>query len=497
MIRRRAHPPFRDHAPALRRLAAATILGASLAAQGAAPPQGEAQRWSQRTKQAIEELAGVGVDATRYRAHWARADSLESKGMHEEALVAFRRLASALEGWDMAPSPPRRPVEALTDSRIGPGSRDPRAEDTPVLAGPAGYGRWRRPSLREKLDGRRSGEYRRPLSGEPRMTLAHKIDHERLKERARAADSTAAERWREWIDEADRPHGASTGAVRPRLAGGTTLAFERPAPRASDDGHAGPGALAGGDGVGTYRGRPTKAAVKDIAGRAAPLVGSQGVGGYGHPVRMARDEITPRHLPDYERPPPGWPGERRGPDPSADSVGRPLRMPDREPVARVMADAGTPDEPDEPIDAGDPDLDGLGDLGDLDDLGDLGDPADEPVIEPPPRPDGPAEDARLQDLVLRKADFAGKLVRFQGRLGERAPRIPRHVRRLSGGETDGRVLVSVYAGAVQVDVLATMGWVEDLTTDSEVVVEGLFVVDPDAATPDEERLLLADSIAPK
>jgi hypothetical protein len=478
MVSRRAQRPFREYGPALRRLAAATILGASLAAQGAAPPEGEAARWRDRTREAIEELAGVGVDASRYRAHWTRADSLDKKGMREEAIIAFRRLASALEGWEMA---------ALTDSRIGPSTRDPRAEDTPVLAGPAGYGRWRPPTLREKLDGSRSGAYRRPLSGDSRMTLAHKIDHERLKERARAADSAAAERWREWIDESDRPRGAATGAVRPRLAGGKTLEHERPAPPDSDDGHAGPGALDGAAGVGSYRGRPTKAAVVDVGGKAAPLVGSQGVGGYGHPIRMARDEITPRHLPDYERPPPGWPGERRGPNPDPKSVGEPIRRPDPEPVTRVVADAGGTGD--------DPDLgDGLGDLGDLDDLGD---PTDEPLVDPPKRPDGPSKEASIQDLLVRKVDLAGELVRVTGNLGERAPKMPRHVRRLSGGQTDGRVLVSVYAGAVQVDVLAVAGWVEDLRPDTEVVVEGLYVVDPEAESPDEERLLIADSVAPK
>lgn len=500
-----------------RQLATAALVAATLGLMAAAPERdfrGEAESWRERTERTIEEVLGVGADATPYKARWGRANLLLQRGMHQESLGAFRSLAADLEGWDPSPEPPRRPAEALLDAQPGPGTRDPRAAQGRVLGGPAGVGRYQPMGLAQEVADSHAASYRRPLSGDRTMTLGHKIDHEALKERTRAAQTAAARRWQDLAEEADRPEGGGTGRLEPRLGGGQVLALERPA-RSGRDGEvaarravpeggagvgryrgarAGPGdtpaaraALPEGLGVGGYRRLGAEAVVAD-AEAVPPLAGPDGVGSYGSPLRLARAGVFPGETPAYTRPAQGWSGSEKGPDPSP-ALLAPRPAPPPTVVARVP----------EPVERVGPTVEDLGgdDLGgdelggdELDDLG-LGD--DDPMATAA----GPPVTVTVTDLGLRRGELANKVVRVEGTLGVRAREMRPHVRKLAHLEAMGnRLLFSLDDGAVQVDVLAETGWVEDLAPGTRVRIEGGFFVDPSPENPDDARLLIADSVAP-
>lgn len=539
---------------------AGTLAAAALVLLGAgpvekAPPEQveKARKWQRRTQADIEDLAEVGVDTRSYKEAWIRADQLLGKGMVPEGLRAFRYLAADLEGWNPSPPPPRMPADALMDER------DPRAGKVRVLAGPRGYGRWRAPGLREKLEANERGEYHRPLSGDSPPGLGERIRHQKIKERVRASHTAAARRWQVWHEEADDPEGMASGKLVSRPGGGQVLRYERPevpAPSAALEGPEGvggyrpaggvlpaggaPSALPEALGVGSYRNAGNQALVADVAA-TPPLTGSAGVGAYGHPLRVVRKGLGRDSLPHYSVPPPDWPGNRASPpedNSSPGASGSPLGEisgPDDldfddglglgEPQDTGPGDPGTDFPGDDPLgdslgddlegdgpgenpaghgfDEDDPvdDLDDLGDDpigdGDLDDdlAGGLDDGLDGGLGGG--SPGGPPEAVSVADLRFRQGELAGRPLRLEGRLGRKVGILLPHVERLAEIDSmDGRMLISLEDGAAQVDVLAERGWVENLGAGTEVRVEGVLVFDPQPLEADLARLILADSVAP-
>jgi hypothetical protein len=511
----------------LRTFATGFLTAATVLLLGAAPaqsPTAKATHWQTRTQQDLETLASVGVDTTPYKAAWSRAKLLLERNMPEESLRAFRRLAADLEGWNPAPAPPRMPADALIDER------DPRGGKVRVLAGPRGFGRWRPPSLREKLDASMRGEYRRPLSGDLTPNLGQRISHQKVRERTRAVQTAAARRWQDWMEESDDPNGVASGKVVTRPGGGKVLRYERPEVPLDGQslegtrgvgGYKPAGTAPGGKtsalpeflGVGSYRHAGMQPVVADAAA-TPPLAGSRGFGSYGHPLRMARAQLHLETLPRYEVPPKDWPGkttpvvtpgEGQENQPATDFSDQDDPVGDSDPVSGEVSgeedfldDEDTPGEEASPSPSTgdsqtdpDDDLD-LDDLDEDDDLNLDDDLGGEDLTQTPPKT---TQTIRIQDL---KDSLTSKTLRMKGTIGRRFGFLKPHVEKLVGlQDMEGVKLFSLEEGTAHVDVLAEAGWIEDLAPGSPVVVEGVFLVDPSPADPSLARLVIADSVSPQ
>lgn len=475
----------------------ALVLAAfTLTLLGSAPPRdhaAEAIAWGTRVEARLGELDAVGVDSTPYRAELAKARVLAQRGFHPEALLALRHLAADVEGWQPEPSPPRRPAEALLDATDRPRTWDPLEEGGEALPEGRGYGGFRL----APGDPQKAGVaiYRRPLSGPSRLDWGNRIRQARLKEAARVAQSSASRRRSDWTEEADHPAGAVPGRVEARVGGGAVLEGE-------DDPD--PGADA--------------------------LVGNDGVGFYGSVLRMARQGIFPKDVPDLPRPPTGddAPFDRgptaaglkqaivdapdEGSVPEGDDAPGPGRDPTPAPPTRPPPPDPTPDPgpaldpeledpeledplpdgpaPDRPTPPADPDP--------LEDP-DL-DPELDPELPPGPGPkkaEGPATASSLDALYADRRAFHEKVLALDGKLGPTADPRESHVREL-GGWTDvrGMTLFSLEEGALQVDVLAPSEDLVGLRKAARIRVEGLYLHDPARTGKSPDQLLVARRVRP-
>lgn len=353
-----------------RSAAALTFVGLGVILIGAAPPSTPEQRierWSRRVADRLDEMRVVGVDTEGYRAELRRARDLAEGEFTEEALLVLRTLVRDIEGWDPAPAPPRKPIEALRDVDRGPLPWAP--EDRPVddpwkirgeppssgqpLPESAGYGSFRNSSrLRSRHHMVPEGE------GARVVTDADRVGHRMRPSHIKAAHSAAARRTATWMEEADRVDGAVQGRPIRRSGGGTVLQREHGDPAAREP------FTPAGHGMHDEDALPPDA-VRPPAHTALALEGARGVGIYGGPRRQVRARIHPVETPDLPPRSDALTGEagygRYVPGATPVRPSRPVDF-GTPPLATEMASAGGLDPDDLSADLGD-----AGDLG-----GDLG-----------------------------------------------------------------------------------------------------------------------------
>lgn len=443
--------------------------------------QMSASDWRKRTWDDLIEMRGVGVEISRYRREWQRADDLLERGFVDEALEAFQVLARDLEAWQVAPNPPRRPVEALEDQEFGIHLRDPRKVEGQVLRKSKGYGRFQGPTLREKLE---RGRPREPGSfpRSPPLSLSHRTRHQLFQEEVRAAQSAEGRAWQRWLEEADRWDGSVPGRIRPRLTGGTVLEKEHRT-RDPDSEHA--------------------------------LRAWRGFGGYGQGSRHLRQELFSADASDFPRPQSGEPQNPNAleanplelpvaPEDNSDLIepgsdldlgtsveaeiessgglgdvfGEEPALDSMEPMGGELGEIESGSDLGNDL-GGDLDADLGGDLGgDLDaDLGgDLSGDLDFGEGPPPSAKDwvgsGQAEKASLEDLSLSPEAYQGKVLSVRGIMGEPKVQLSPSLQSKAPIQLIGVRSFLLQDGASGLEVLVEGPGIEAFLPGTEVRVEG-------------------------